>query len=130
MPMSLERFHKSCIRFRLPDGGVGSPWKARIRRVGATLLLGALAGCAHLDLEVPPDPAWPEVTLQPEDRILILAAHPDDEILATAGVIHEAVERDLPVQVVFYTYGDNNVWSFTRYKKRPILSASANRCNG
>jgi len=102
------------------------------RQLGILLLLSVWAGCArtHLDLEVPPDPDWTEVTLEGTDRILILAPHPDDEILATAGVIHEAVKRDLPIQVVFYTYGDNNVWSFTRYKKRPILSAKAVRKMG
>ena len=59
---------------------------------------------------------------QDNDRILILAPHPDDETLGTGGVIQEAVRRHLPVKVVYLTNGDNNQWSFLVYKKRPVLS--------
>jgi LmbE family N-acetylglucosaminyl deacetylase len=102
------------------------------RQLSILILVSVWVGCArtHLDLEVPPDPTWQEVTLEATDRILILAPHPDDEILATAGVIHEAIKLGLPIQVVFYTYGDNNVWSFTLYKKRPVLSVEEVRKMG
>lgn len=63
----------------------------------------------------------PELTFAATDRILILAPHPDDESLATGGVIQKAVSMGLPVRVVFLTNGDANEWSFILYRKRPEL---------
>jgi len=59
------------------------------------------------------------------DRVLILAPHPDDESLATDGVIQQAIAMGLPVRVVFLTYGDANQWSFALYRKRPELGSVA-----
>jgi len=59
--------------------------------------------------------------LSPEDRVLVLAPHPDDEVLATAGIIQKAVERGTQLRVVFLTYGDSNEWSFVVYRKRPVV---------
>jgi LmbE family N-acetylglucosaminyl deacetylase len=56
-----------------------------------------------------------------DDRILVLAPHPDDEALACAGAIQRGLASGLPVHVVFLTLGDNNEWSFTVYRKRPQL---------
>jgi LmbE family N-acetylglucosaminyl deacetylase len=67
----------------------------------------------------------PEVTLQSDDRILILAPHPDDETIATGGIIQKAVAMGLPIHVAFLTYGDNNETSFMLYRKRPTLKAEA-----
>ena len=39
-------------------------------------------------------------------QILILAPHPDDDIITAAGIIYEAHRRGLPVTVVFLTNGD------------------------
>jgi len=55
------------------------------------------------------------------DRILVLAPHPDDEVLGAGGVLREAVRRGLPVRVVFLTNGDSNEWSFLAYHKRPVI---------
>ncbi|MBI3319559.1 MAG: PIG-L family deacetylase [Candidatus Omnitrophica bacterium] len=65
------------------------------------------------------------VALTPQDRLLILAPHPDDEVLACGGVIQRAVAMGVPVRVVFFTYGDNNEWSFLMYRKHPVLRAKA-----
>ncbi|MFX1534260.1 MAG: PIG-L deacetylase family protein [Promethearchaeota archaeon] len=59
--------------------------------------------------------------LNPDDRILILAPHPDDEVLGCGGVIQRAIEMKLPLQIVFFTYGDSNEWSFLRYRKYPVV---------
>ncbi|NQU40681.1 MAG: PIG-L family deacetylase [Lentisphaerae bacterium] len=59
------------------------------------------------------------------DRILILAPHPDDEILGCGGVIRHAVEHHIPVRIVFLTYGDFNEWSFALNQKHPVLKAEA-----
>lgn len=62
----------------------------------------------------------PEVQFTPQDRILIFAPHPDDEILGCGGIIQYAVKMRLPVKLVFFTYGDSNKWSFILHRKRLI----------
>ncbi len=84
----------------------------------AWLLLGG-AGCAGRPASSVP--SWPDLVLTPEDRILVLAPHPDDEALACAGVLQRAVALQLPVKVAFFTYGDNNQWSFLLYRKHPVI---------
>jgi LmbE family N-acetylglucosaminyl deacetylase len=39
-------------------------------------------------------------------RLLVIAPHPDDEVLIAAGVIGDAVHRNVPVDVVVLTNGD------------------------
>jgi LmbE family N-acetylglucosaminyl deacetylase len=78
-----------------------------------------------LEAEAPGDAPWewtttllrPQLALQDEDRLLVLVPHPDDDILSTAGVIQQALEKDLPVKVVFFTNGDYNETSFALYRK-------------
>ncbi len=64
---------------------------------------------------------YPEVQFSSDDRILILAPHPDDEVLGCAGIIQKALLKKLPVEVVFFTYGDNNEWSFLVYRRHPVI---------
>jgi len=68
-----------------------------------------------------PEGSFPDISLAPDDRILILAPHPDDEVLGCAGIIQNALSKQLPVKVVFFTYGDNNEWSFWVYRKHPVI---------
>ncbi|MFH0795577.1 MAG: PIG-L family deacetylase [Candidatus Omnitrophota bacterium] len=70
------------------------------------------------------------LALGSEDRILILAPHPDDEVLGCGGVIQEAVKRKIPVRIVFFTYGDNAQWSFFLYRKHPVILPRAARKMG
>jgi len=49
--------------------------------------------------------------LNGKDRLLVLAPHPDDESLATGGLIQRATRLGLPVKVVFMTNGQNNPWA-------------------
>ena len=53
-----------------------------------------------------------------DDRILILAAHPDDEAIGAAGAIQKAIKAGAAVEVVYYTNGDNNEPAFSVYEKR------------
>lgn len=70
------------------------------------------------------------VALSPQDRILVLSPHPDDDILGCAGVIQAAVRRKLPVRVVYLTNGDNYEWAFMLYEKRPVLRPAEMRAMG
>jgi len=111
---------------RLKRGG------ARARLALALLAAGAArAGDPALDHAAPrAPPAGPEVTLQAGDRLLVLAPHPDDEVLGGGGLLQAAVAQRLPVRVVFLTYGDNNEWSFLLYRKHPVLLPGAVRAMG
>jgi LmbE family N-acetylglucosaminyl deacetylase len=61
------------------------------------------------------------VVLSATDRILVLAPHPDDEVLGAGGVIQRAVDMHVPLKIVFLTYGDSNQWSFLLYRKHPVV---------
>lgn len=72
------------------------------------------------------DPApFSVLALSTNDRVLVMAPHPDDESLGCGGIIQTTVERHIPVRVVFFTYGDNNQWSFILYRKHPVLESKA-----
>jgi LmbE family N-acetylglucosaminyl deacetylase len=62
-----------------------------------------------------------EMSLNARERILVLAPHPDDEVLGCGGIIQKAVADDLPVRIVFLTYGDHNEWAFIVYRKHPVV---------
>ncbi len=49
------------------------------------------------------------------DRVLIVAPHPDDETIATAGVIRYCIENNIPVHVVVVTNGGSGQLGITRY---------------
>lgn len=53
-----------------------------------------------------------------KDRVLILAPHPDDELIATGGVIQKALKAKAKVKVLFLTNGDHNEPAFIVYEKR------------
>jgi len=77
-------------------------------------------------LHQPVPQAWIRDALSKKhDRILILAPHPDDEVLGCAGVIQRAAKMNIPVKIVFLTYGDNNQWSFLVYRKHFVLKPRA-----
>jgi len=53
-----------------------------------------------------------------DDRVLILAPHPDDEAIGTCGVIQKVLKQNARVKVVCYTNGDSNELAFIVYEKR------------
>jgi LmbE family N-acetylglucosaminyl deacetylase len=65
--------------------------------------------------------SYSDIQFASDDRILILAPHPDDEVLGCGGIIQKAQKLNLPLKVVFFTYGDNNEWSFLVYRKHPVI---------
>ena len=82
-----------------------------------------------LEAEAPGDAPWrwaatlvrPQISLSDDDRILVLVPHPDDDILSTAGLTQQALEKGLPVKVVWMTVGDYNETSFALYRKEITL---------
>ncbi|MGZ8983929.1 MAG: PIG-L family deacetylase [Methylotenera sp.] len=48
--------------------------------------------------------------LTKQDRLMVLAVHPDDETLGAGGLIQHALTAGATVRVVFATDGDNNPW--------------------
>ncbi|MBN2830786.1 MAG: PIG-L family deacetylase, partial [Candidatus Omnitrophica bacterium] len=56
-----------------------------------------------------------------DERVLIFAPHPDDEAIACAGVIQEALSKGAKVKIVYLTHGEHNQFAFIVYKKRVIL---------
>ena len=44
------------------------------------------------------------------ERVMVIAPHPDDETLATGGLLQQAVATGAAVRVIFATDGDNNPW--------------------
>lgn len=59
--------------------------------------------------------------LKDNDRILVLAPHPDDEAIGVGGFMQEAISRMLPTKVVYLTNGDNNELAFIVYEKRLVF---------
>jgi len=92
------------------------------------LILISLMACACLattnQLSAKP------ITLHPSDRVLVLAPHPDDEVLGCGGIIQRCMALNIPVQVVYFTYGDNNEWSFLIYRKHAVLAPGAVKIMG
>jgi LmbE family N-acetylglucosaminyl deacetylase len=114
------------------------PLSAARRSIALLLLLLAviLTGCAHevpgagpnfvYDPKAPSSPpVRPELTLKDDDRILVLAPHPDDEVLAAGGLVQQAIAKGLPVKVVFLTNGDNNEFAFLFFSKAFTLDAKS-----
>ncbi len=99
---------------------------SKIFMLFAILLL--ISGCKKTHQEQ--KHLFPEINLDDNDRILILAPHPDDEVLGCGGIIEKALEKKLPMSIVFFTYGDNNEWSFMVYRKRPVVLPKAVRKMG
>ncbi|MBC7945829.1 MAG: PIG-L family deacetylase [Burkholderiales bacterium] len=65
--------------------------------------------------------------LDKNDRVLIVAPHPDDESLATAGVLQRARQIGAALRVVFATDGDNNPWPQRAAEKRWRIDEAGRR---
>lgn len=71
--------------------------------------------------------AQPQNQLPPfhsSDSLLVVAPHPDDECIANAGAILDALKAGARVHIVYLTYGDNFEISYWAEKKIPALTPS------
>jgi LmbE family N-acetylglucosaminyl deacetylase len=71
----------------------------------------------------PDTPANCPLALTADDRVLVFAPHPDDESLATGGLLQRARSLGAAVRVVFLTDGDNNPWAQRAVERRFWLGA-------
>ena len=115
---------------RFPDEAAIDTRRGRRVYVCTVLSAGLLALIALPIHATSPNTAEGAFTFVPADRVLILAPHPDDEILACGGVLQRALGHGAAVQACFLTYGDNNEWSFTLYRHRPVLTPGGMRRMG
>lgn len=60
-----------------------------------------------------------------EDRVMVLAPHPDDESLGAAGVIQGAVKAGAGIRIVYLTNGEHNQFAFVVYEKRLVIKQGA-----
>ncbi len=105
----------------------GRPARPRLAVAIPLLLLFACAGAARREagapgappagppvcaavpegeLAAPPAPACDDAALTGYDGLLVLAPHPDDEVLGFAGLTAAYLEQGKPVEVVVVTEGD------------------------
>jgi LmbE family N-acetylglucosaminyl deacetylase len=94
--------------------------RRRCLAVAALVLTAGLAGCGGREA-VKPEPT---LRFTRGDRVLVLAPHPDDEVLGCGGIIQEALAVGARVRVCFLTYGDSDEWSFAVYRKFPVLGTA------
>lgn len=77
-------------------------------------ILALLSGAAILGFQLGSDitlvtaASFPAISMQNVQRVLILAPHPDDETLATGGLILAARQAGIQVRVVLATNGDGS----------------------
>src|ERR1017187_4528014 len=98
----------SYIRASAADAGA-------MRRAAITLVLLVLVGI----------PAFAQTTFPPitaKDRIIVVAPHPDDEVLGAGGLLQQACAVGPEVHVIYLTSGDHNQIAFKLYKLRLHLS--------
>ncbi len=114
--------------FLLAVVGAGNNTLAKSIRSSLTHLERSLG----LEAEAPGDASWewastllrPQIELKPDDRILVLVPHPDDDILSNAGLIQQALEKGIPVEVALFTVGDYNETSFALFRKEINLGVT------
>jgi LmbE family N-acetylglucosaminyl deacetylase len=63
-----------------------------------------------------------QLTLDQDDRILVLSPHPDDEAIALTGLIQRSLKAGSKIKIVYLTNGDYNELSYLFYKKKPAVS--------
>jgi LmbE family N-acetylglucosaminyl deacetylase len=101
------------LTFRMASGTQAAREPGAGRTQPAVASTAALRGGARV--AAPPirnandtAPAGPVgvLKLEPTTRLLIVAPHPDDEVIGAGGLIERAVAFGLPVHVIFVTSGD------------------------
>ena len=66
----------------------------------------------------------PAISFWPDDRVLVVAPHPDDESLGLGGILQKINQAHASVKIVYLTNGESNELSSLFYQKRPMLLKS------
>jgi LmbE family N-acetylglucosaminyl deacetylase len=64
-----------------------------------------------------------EIVFNKNDTVLIVAPHPDDEVLANTKVMIDALKNGSQVYVVFVTSGEHNTDTMLKFAPIPIISS-------
>lgn len=65
--------------------------------------------------------------LERHERVMVLAPHPDDEAIATGGVLLRAASAHAPVRVLYMTDGEDNPWAQRASEGRWRITADDRR---
>lgn len=65
-------------------------------------------------MALPVDPGF-----APTDRVLLLAPHPDDEVLCCGGMLQQAVQAGAQVYIAWMTSGDGFEWDMVLLSRTP-----------
>jgi LmbE family N-acetylglucosaminyl deacetylase len=84
-------------------------------------MIAALLICFSFGKAVSASEESPPIQFTSKDRVLIIAPHPDDESIAAAGVIQQAIKAGAKVKVCLLTNGENNEFAFIVYERRIVL---------
>jgi len=80
-----------------------------MKRLLAALLLGSLLGCSlHLP-GLAPRGGLSEFELHSPERLVVMAPHPDDEIICCGGLMRRVLAEGGQVDIVYFTEGDGYV---------------------
>jgi LmbE family N-acetylglucosaminyl deacetylase/GNAT superfamily N-acetyltransferase len=135
-PVSSVIYGKELLPAAGPAGPAVSPKPRRRRRwamgcFAAVLLSGGIfAGWWYAGAAVVSGGEYPQLVLGSGDRILVLAPHPDDEVIGCGGVIQRAAAAKLPLRIAFLTNGDDNKMALLAYYRRPTVNPRGARAMG
>jgi len=80
-----------------------------VKRLAATLLLGFLSGCSLHFPRLTGRDGLREFELHSPERLVVMAPHPDDEIICCGGLIRRVLAEGGQVDIVYFTEGDGYV---------------------
>ncbi|HUJ10072.1 MAG TPA: PIG-L family deacetylase [Verrucomicrobiae bacterium] len=92
--------------------------RAAVLVLGLILAVGSTSG----------QQTFPSITAG--DRIVVVAPHPDDDVLGAGGLIQQAQKTGAAVHIIYLTSGDHNQIAFKLYKLRIHFRASQYRAFG
>lgn len=89
-----------------------------IQRVYTLVLLLSFWGAFISISTAEPKRPLANISVAKDDRILILAPHPDDGVIGCGGIIQEAASMGAQLRILYLTEGEHNPISLAAYKKR------------
>ncbi|MFA5271526.1 MAG: PIG-L family deacetylase [Candidatus Omnitrophota bacterium] len=70
------------------------------------------------------DSCFAEINLSKDDRVIIFAPHPDDEVIALGGIIQKILKAGAKLKIVYLTNGEYNEINYFFYKKHAAMSTA------